>query len=256
MPLLAWDQYFRLSLAAYGVAAGISGVALRVRMMWLSALLFIVSGAFAITALVLTALAIAHHPARQRKRKPLTVEPLIDALRYAYPAHFDNGLPSGRSFAVLAVRNGGESDLTHIVARCFLEPGREVPCFWSKESGKQFVPGGGYSADLERADLRLLIIGEAFLNALRWARLPTDPANVFNSRSEATVDGIPLIMSRAGEALDIGGEMVITVTFQATGLDQSVRFRASFKKRAVGGDIGMRREIWEPDITQEPTVSR
>ncbi|MFL6264032.1 MAG: hypothetical protein ACJ76Y_30455 [Thermoanaerobaculia bacterium] len=207
-----------------------------------------VCGAFLIAALVFTGMAVLRHPSRQRKRKPLTVEPFTDPLRSAYSPHFDKGLPDGRSFAVLAVRNAGESDLTHLVARCFLEAGREIPCFWSLEPGKRFVPGGSYSADLKRADVRLLIVGEAFFQVMRWARLPADQINVFNSRSEATTGGISLIISRAGEALDIGGEMIITVTFQAAGLDQSERFRATFQKRAVGGDLGLRREIWEPYI--------
>jgi hypothetical protein len=253
MDHLEWKQCAQFSIPFYIGAATtfIGSWALRGKsvLAWPSAVALTASGGFLVTALVLTGMALFRHQSRQRKRKPLTLEPFIDSLRYAYPSHFDKSLPAGRSFAVLAVRNGGESDLTHIVARCFLEPGREVPCFWSKDSGKQFVPGGGYSADLKRADLRLLIIGEAFLDAMRWARLPADQANVFNSRSEATVGGVALIVSRAGETLDVGGEMIITVTFQAAGLDQRERFRAAFKKRVVGGEIGMRREVWKPDIT-------
>jgi hypothetical protein len=126
-----------------------------------------------------------------------------------------------------------------------------MPCFWSLEPGRQFIPGGGYTTDIKRADFRLLLVAQVFSGDKLWARLPVRQEHVFHSHVRATrmasVD-IVRYASRAGEQVDIWRKATIKVTFQAEHLDQSEKFLLRFRRQRVGGELGLRREAWVPDI--------
>lgn len=162
--------------------------------------------------------------------RKLRLEPRLESLSYAYPKGWAGALMEAgfaqRSFAVISVRNEWQKDLPKVVARCFIgASNEELPCFWSKEPDGKFMAGGGKAADLDVWHERLLIVAQVFAKDSTWARLPADPEYLFHTTGKS---GEGHLYSAAGERLDLGKSVGITVTFRAANLRETVRFVCTF----------------------------
>lgn len=184
----------------------------------------------------------------------LAIEPFTDALFRSYPSNYHESVigQGGRVFALLSVRNVGTKNCSSLVARCLpSDSEKSISCFWSKESGEQFTPGGSHSADLGVGDTRVLVIAQAFTEDRLWARLPGRQEVLFEPPARTQrMDGVDVLhlFSRDGELLDFGPKIRLTVSFHAEGVEQAVSVRLDFKKRETSGGGGHRRSAWKPSI--------
>jgi hypothetical protein len=139
-----------------------------------------------------------------------------------------------RVYALLKVRNEGRRDLRHVVPVCTVTTtGDRVPCFWSNDKDGQFSLGGGPSADLEVWHDRALLFAQAFGKETLWARLPTDQSILMEmpavrERSIAERNREARFISRAGEILDLGDTLGVTLTFRAERFTETVQLELSF----------------------------
>jgi hypothetical protein len=199
--------------------------------------------AVAITALGLGGLAWAglayrrRHRRHGQKRDPkLSVRPSKDALLYAFPWEGARQIAAdeGREFCLLTVRNQSEANLHGVVAHVVANrgSGNELPCFWSDQPGKKYVPSGTSYVDLGVGHERVLVVAQVFSEEQLWARLPADPGHLFyvpvaRSREYAR-EGRGRKTSPAEEFLDLGRKVRLVATFEAEGLRQVEEIQLDF----------------------------
>lgn len=170
-----------------------------------------------------------------RSRRKLSIEPSLDGLDYAYPsnpAHTRIAAgQEGQVFAVLRVRNEWGDDFPDVVARCFMgRSGDEIPCFWSKDAGKNFVAGGEGAADLRVWQERALVIAQVFGRRKTWARLPKNPEILFRGFMSDPRSGAYYSVDPEEKSLNLDGTRVeLTVSFKSAKLgNQTARFLCGF----------------------------
>jgi len=175
-------------------------------------------------------------------RRRLRVDPMMNSPSDLYPRQpgrgtqlIDSALRK-RAFAILKVRNEGKRDLHRVVPVCVVKgsnPEITLPCFWAKDQDGSFSPGGGPSADLSVWHVRVLVIAQVFGEEKLWARLPVDQANLmpmpaFRDRGIAERIGDARLISLAGERLDLGETLQVTVSFRAERFRQTELLLLSF----------------------------
>lgn len=165
----------------------------------------------------------------------LSVRPSLNSLTNAWPKHQALALLTAglykRSFAVLRVKNEGARNFAGVVAECVAtEVGKNMHCNWSKESGEDFVLGGGHAGDLNVGDFRLLVVAQAIGGSGVWLRLPDrEPFHNPPLQGRSPEGGDDLFFSSSTDLLNLGSESEVAVRFRAEGLDQTVYLRLSFR---------------------------
>lgn len=165
----------------------------------------------------------------------LKISSTLSTLSLSYPEHSSRDMITTgylkRVYLLLRVCNEGNRDLLRVVARCSIAGSNEVlPCFWSKETGPQFVPEGMNSADLHIWQDRLLVIVQAFGSEKLWARLPENQKHLFlvPSLRDRPFQGRAFATSRAGEDLDLGQTIELIVRFRGEGFEEERRLLLGF----------------------------
>lgn len=137
-------------------------------------------------------------------------------------------------YALLAVRNEGETDLHRVVARLSFA-GRQIageqdePAgTWSAEPGEDFIPGGGRAANLPVGDVHLVIVALGYGADQIWVEVPcgSGPEQL---PYRGTSDGHPSFMSHDGNrSIELGRDVALEVTFHGQEVKQRVRVVLSF----------------------------
>jgi hypothetical protein len=186
--------------------------------------------------MVVVNLVVNYRKRRRVSRPKLSIVPSLDGLDYAYPSNSGHtrmvGGQEGQVFAVLRVRNEWGDNFPDVVARCFMgRSGDEIPCFWSKDAGKNFVAGGEGAADLRVWQERALVIAQVFGGKRKtWARLPKNAEILFRGFMSDPHSGAYYSVNPAEKSLNLDGDKVeLTVSFKSAELGiQTARFLCGF----------------------------